>query len=119
MKYYNNIMNRAINNSIPKTRHKKIIKLSKGYKGSLSKLFIAANQTVLKALKYSYTGRKNKKREYINLWTKRINASCKINNTNYSIIKKNIKKKSIILNRKIIAKICLSDKKMLNNFITI
>jgi large subunit ribosomal protein L20 len=107
-------MNRITNNLTSRKRHKKILKLAKGYKGSLSKLFISANQTVLKALKYSYVGRKNKKRNYSNLWTKRINLTCKANNINYNSLKQNITEKKLSLNKKILAKIFLIDEEMTN-----
>jgi large subunit ribosomal protein L20 len=105
-------MNRATNNLNPKTKHKKILKLSKGYKGSLSKLFIMANQSVLKALNYSYKGRKEKKENYKKLWTKRINITCKISNIKYNLLKENLNKKNIFLNKKIIAKIFRIDKEI-------
>lgn len=112
-------MNRTTNKLSSKKRHKKIIKLSKSCKGSLSNLFIAANQTVLKALKNSYKGRKDKKRLYVKLWTNRINATCRNNNTTYTLLKEKIHKKNIDLNRKIIAKISNIDDEMVKKLIMI
>lgn len=110
-------MNRVTNNLTARKRHKKILKLSKSYKGSLSKMFIAANQTVLKALKYAYLGRKNKKRNYSRLWTKRINLTLRDENINYSKLKEKITERKISLNRKIIAKICIIDKEMVDKLL--
>ena len=112
-------MNRVTNNITSRKRHKKVLKLSKGNKGSLSKLFIAANQTVLKALKYAYSGRKNKKRNYSSLWTKRINLTCKTNNINYNILKENLAKRKVYLNNKIISKIFIIDKEMTTKILEI
>lgn len=65
-------------------RHKKIIKLAKGYRGSQSKLYRPANQAVLKALAHSYRGRKLKKRDFRKLWIARINAAARANGISYS-----------------------------------
>lgn len=110
-------MNRTNNSLTPKNKHKKILKLSKSYKGSLSKLFIAAKQSVLKALKYSYKGRKEKKQNYKKLWTKRINITCKLNNIKFNTLKKNLNEKKVFLNQKLIAKIFTIDKIMINKIL--
>ena len=60
-------------------RHKKILKLAKGYRGAKSKLFRTANEAVMKSLVYSYIGRKQKKREFRQLWIARINAAARMN----------------------------------------
>lgn len=60
--------------------HKKVLKLAKGYYGGKSKLFKTANESVIRALRNSYVGRKNKKRDYRSLWIARINAATRINN---------------------------------------
>lgn len=86
-------------------KHKKIIKLNKGFKGSHSKLFRTANQQNQKALVYSYNGRKNKKREMKKIWIKRINTTKMQNDMKYSSFKNYLKHKKILLNKKILAKI--------------
>ena len=65
-------------------RHKKILKLAKGYRGSKSKLYRVANQQVMKSGNYAYTHRKLKKREFRQLWIARINAAARENGTSYS-----------------------------------
>ena len=65
-------------------RRKKILALAKGYRGTKSKLYRSAKESVEKALKYAYTGRKLKKRDFRKLWIVRINAACRLNGMKYS-----------------------------------
>ena len=90
-------------------RHKKILKLAKGYRGAKSKLFRTANQAVMKSLVYSYIGRKQKKRDFRKLWIARINAAARMNDISYSRFMNGLKKANITLNRKMLAEIAVSD----------
>ena len=90
-------------------RHKKILKLAKGYRGAKSKLFRTANQAVMKSLVYSYIGRKQKKRDFRKLWIARINAAARMNGVSYSKFMNGLKKANITLNRKMLAEIAVSD----------
>ncbi|MBC8535209.1 50S ribosomal protein L20 [Feifania hominis] len=90
-------------------RRKKVLKLAKGYYGGKSRLFKTANQAVMKSLQYAYIGRKQKKREFRNLWITRISAGCKMNNTNYSTFMHGLKVAGIDLNRKVLADLAHSD----------
>ena len=69
---------------VTRRRHKKILKLAKGYRGGKSKLYRVANQAVMKSLVYAYTGRRLKKRDFRRLWITRISAAAKMNGMNYS-----------------------------------
>ena len=91
-------------------RHKKILKLAKGYRGAKSKLYRTANQAVMKSLVYSYIGRKQKKRDFRRLWIARISAQAKMNGINYSQFMNGLKKAGIEMNRKMLAEIAVSDK---------
>ena len=91
-------------------RRKKILKLAKGYWGAKSKLFKTANQAVMKSLKYAYTGRKLKKRDFRRLWITRINAQAKVCGINYSRFMNGLKKSGIDLNRKMLAELAVNDK---------
>lgn len=91
-------------------RRKKILKLAKGYRGAKSKLFKTANQAVTKSLTYAYIGRKQKKRNFRQLWITRISAACRSNGTNYSTFMNNLKKSGIELNRKMLSEMAISDK---------
>ncbi len=90
-------------------RHKKILKLAKGYRGAKSKLFRTANQAVMKSLVYSYIGRKQKKRDFRKLWIARINAAARMNGISYSRFMNGLKKADITLNRKMLAEIAIAD----------
>jgi large subunit ribosomal protein L20 len=92
-----------------RARHKKIIKLAKGYFGKKSKLFRAANQAVMKSLSYAYRDRKAKKRNFRQLWITRINAASRINGLSYSKFMNGLKKSGINLNRKILAEMAVND----------
>ena len=90
-------------------RHKKILKLAKGYRGGKSKLFRIANQAVMKSLSYAYVGRKLKKRDFRSLWITRISAACKMNDINYSRFMNGLKKANIEINRKMLSEIAIND----------
>ena len=90
-------------------RHKKILKLAKGYFGAKSKLYRIANQAVMKSLNYAFRDRRQKKREFRRLWIARINAAARINGTSYSRFMNGLKKAGINLNRKILADMAIND----------
>lgn len=90
-------------------RHKRVLKLAKGYRGSKSKLFRVANQAVMKSLSYAYIGRKQKKRDFRRIWITRISAACKLNGTNYSQFMNGLKKADINMNRKMLSEIAIAD----------
>ncbi len=92
-----------------RARHKKILKLAKGYRGAKSKLFRTANQAVMKSLTYAYRDRKAKKREFRQLWIARINAAARMNGISYSKFMNGLKNKGIEINRKMLAEIAVSD----------
>ena len=81
-------------------RHKKILKLAKGYRGTRSRLFKKANETVMKALYYARRDRRAKKREFRQLWIARINAAARINGTTYSRFIAGLAKAGVEVNRK-------------------
>ena len=90
-------------------RHKRVLKLAKGYRGAKSKLFRTAKQAVMKSLSYAYIGRKQKKRDFRKLWITRISAACKLNGTNYSQFMNGLKKADINMNRKMLSEIAIAD----------
>ena len=90
-------------------RHKRILKMAKGYRGGRSKLFRVANQAVMKSLKYAYIGRKHKKRDFRQMWIARISAAAKMNDINYSRFMNGLKKANINMNRKMLSEIAISD----------
>ena len=90
-------------------RRKKILKLAKGYRGAKSKLFKTANQAVMKSLSYAYRDRKQKKRNFRQLWIARINAAARMNGISYSKFMNGLKNNGIEINRKMLAEIAVSD----------
>ena len=90
-------------------RRKKILKLAKGYRGAKSKLFKTANQAVMKSLSYAYRDRKQKKRNFRQLWIARINAAARMNGVSYSKFMNGLKTNGIEINRKMLAEIAVSD----------
>lgn len=92
-----------------RARHKKILKLAKGYFGGKSKLFRIANQAVMKSLSYAYRDRKTNKRSFRQLWISRINAGARINGMSYSKFMNGLKKADINLNRKVLADMAVND----------
>ncbi len=94
-----------------KRRHKKILKLAKGYRGTNSRLYKRAHEAVLHAGQYAFVGRKRRKRDLRKLWIIRINAAVKqVDNTlNYSRLMKALKDKKISLNRKMLAELAVRE----------
>nr|QCI08775.1 ribosomal protein L20 [Sphondylothamnion multifidum] len=103
-------MTRVKRGNVARKRRKKILKLAKGFRGSHSKLFRTAKQQVLKALRYAYVGRKNKKRYYRRLWIVRINAAVRLYGMNYSKFMSCLKSNKIALNRKMLSQLAILDK---------
>ena len=92
-----------------RARHKKILKLAKGYYGAKSIRFRNANQAVMKSLTYAYVGRKDRKSNFRKLWIARINAAARQNGTTYSKLIAGLKKANIVINRKMLSEIAISD----------
>ena len=92
-----------------KKKHKKVLKLSKGFYGQKSKVFRAANPAVMRSLRSAYIGRKNKKRAYRRLWIARINAAARMNDISYSRLMDGLKKSNIEINRKMLSEMAIHD----------
>ena len=90
-------------------RRNKTLKLAKSYWGSKSTHFKMAKQAVMKSGVYAYVGRKQKKREFRQLWIARISAAAKANGINYSTLMNGVKKAGIVLNRKMLSEIAIND----------
>jgi len=102
-------MPRAKSSVVSRNRHKKILKLAKGYRGSKSKLFRVANQQVMKSLSYAYRDRKNKKRDFRRLWIARINAAARNNGMSYNRFMNGLKNAGVDINRKVLADLAVND----------
>jgi len=102
-------MARVKRGNVLQKRHKKILKYAKGFRGSKSRLFIAANQALMQAWKNAYRDRRKKKRDFRSLWITRINAACRINGISYSRFIYGLNQAGITLNRKVLAEMAVHD----------
>ncbi|MFC0444982.1 50S ribosomal protein L20 [Pseudidiomarina halophila] len=96
---------------IARARHKKVLKQAKGYYGARSRVYRVAKQAVIKAGQYAYRDRRNKKRQFRQLWIVRINAAARQNGLSYSRFINGLKKASVEIDRKILADIAVHDQK--------
>ncbi|MDR1560317.1 MAG: 50S ribosomal protein L20 [Clostridiales bacterium] len=90
-------------------KHKKVLKLAKGFVGARSKQYRVAKQSVMRALAAAFSGRKQTKREYRRLWITRINAAARLNGISYSRLMNGLKTAGIEINRKMLADIAVND----------
>ena len=95
--------------NVARKRRKKILSLASGYRGAHSVLFRVANQQVMKALRYSYVGRKQKKRVFRRIWITRINTASRLNGVSYNELISKFKKSNIEINRKMLSQIAVLD----------
>ena len=100
-------------------KHKKVLKQAKGYFGAKSYRFRNANQAVLKSLSYAYVGRKDKKSDFRKLWIARINAAARMNGTTYSKLIAGLKKANVVVNRKMLAEVAISDPKAFTEIVEV
>lgn len=92
-----------------RNRHRKVLNLTKGQKGSKHLLFRRANEAMLKSLWYSYRDRRNRKRDFRRLWIARINAASRLNGMSYSRLMHGLKQADVALDRKVLADIAVRD----------
>ena len=104
---------------ITRKKHKKILKRAKGYYGAKHYRFRMAKQAVMKSGKYAYVGRKDKKSNFRKLWIARINAAARMNGTTYSKLVAGMKKANIVVNRKMLAELAVSDQKAFTEIVKV
>lgn len=92
-----------------KKKHKRVLKLAKGYRGARSKQYRVAKQSVMRALTSSYAGRKQRKRQFRQLWIARINAAARMNGISYSQFMHGLKLAGVEVNRKMLAELAVND----------
>ena len=90
-------------------RHNRTLKLAKGYRGARSKQYRVAKQSVMRALTSSYAGRKERKRQFRQLWIARINAAARMNGISYSQMMHGLKVAGVDINRKMLAEMAVND----------
>ena len=92
-----------------KKKHNKVLRLAKGYRGARSKQYRIAKQSVMRALTSSYSGRKERKRQFRQLWIARINAAARMNGISYSKFMYGLKNAGVDMNRKMLAEMAVND----------
>ncbi|WPY00402.1 50S ribosomal protein L20 [Candidatus Trichorickettsia mobilis] len=102
-------MSRAKSGKISKNRHKKILKLAKGYRGRAKNCFRIAIEKVEKALQYAYRDRRNRKRDFRGLWIQRINAAARIHGMVYSQLVGGLKKAAVDIDRKMLSELAVNN----------
>jgi large subunit ribosomal protein L20 len=112
-------MVRVKRGNVARKRRKKILSLASGYRGAHSILFRVANQQVMKALRYSYVGRKQKKRIFRRIWISRINAASRLNGISYNQLINKFKNSNIDLNRKMLSQLAILDASTFNFIINL
>jgi len=103
-------MPRVKRGNVLQKRHKKILKYAKGFRGSKSNLFIAANQAIMQAWKNAYRDRRKRKRDFRSLWICRINAAARQHGLSYSLLINGLKKANVEVNRKMLAELAVNNK---------
>lgn len=112
-------MPRVKGGTVTRQRRKKVIKLAKGYYGSKNTLFKVANQQVMKSLMYAFRDRRQKKRDFRELWITRINAAARMNGLSYSRLMHGLKNAGIEVNRKMLADLAVHDEKAFAELATV
>lgn len=102
-------MPRVKSSVVSHKRHKKVLKLAKGYRGAKSKLYRVANEQVMKSLVYAYRDRRVKKRNFRRLWIARINAAARMNDISYSRLMNGLRLAGVEINRKLLADMAIND----------
>lgn len=102
-------MSRTTSGKITKNRHRKIIKLAKGYRGRAKNCFTVAIEKVEKALRYAYRDRRNRKRDFRGLWIQRINAAAREHDIVYSQLINGLTKASVDIDRKMLAELAVNN----------
>lgn len=112
-------MTRVKRGNVARKRRKKVLNLAEGFRGSSSKLFRTAQQQTMKALRYSYRDRQQRKREFSSLWVSRVNAVTRHYGLSYSVFKHGLQKSQIVLNRKILSQVAVRDEKAFQQLISL
>ena len=102
-------MSRVKGGAVTRRRHKKIIRMAKGHRGSRHKLFRQANESVMHALRYAYEHRRDRKGQFRRLWITRINAAARLHDLSYNRLMNGLRKAGVEINRKVLADLAVRD----------
>lgn len=112
-------MSRVKGGFTTRRRHKKVLKLAKGYRGAKSKLYRPAHEQVMKSLAYAYAHRKKRKGDFRKLWIARINAATRLSGMSYSRFISGLKKAGVQINRKVLADLAVNDLNAFNQLVKV
>ena len=112
-------MSRVKRGVVTKRRHKKVFKQTKGFWGQRGNIFKRAQETLLRALRFAYIGRKLKKRNFRGLFITRISAACKNNGVSYSTFVHKLKKNNILINRKMLSQLAIFEPQAFVNLVNL
>ncbi|WP_334109615.1 50S ribosomal protein L20 [Thermodesulfitimonas autotrophica] len=112
-------MPRVKTSVVTRKRHKKILKLARGYWGAKSKLYRVAKQQVMKSLMYAYRDRRARKRDFRRLWIARINAAARQNGLSYSRLISGLRQAGVEINRKVLADIAVNDAQAFSKLVAV
>jgi large subunit ribosomal protein L20 len=112
-------MTRVKRGNVARKRRKQVLQLAEGFRGSSSRLFRTAQQQTMKALRYAYRDRQQRKREFSSLWISRVNAAARHSGINYSIFQHQLKKSGILLNRKVLSQVAIRDSEAFEQLISL
>lgn len=112
-------MARVKNTKVTRARRKKVLKRAKGFFGSKRTLYRTANEQVMRSLRYQFRDRKQRKRQFRKLWITRINAACQLNDIKYSRFINGLNLANVLVNRKMLADLAVSDPKGFANLVEI
>ena len=112
-------MTRVKRGNIARKRRKQVLNLASGFRGSSSTLFRTAQQQTMKALRFSYRDRQQRKRNFNSLWTTRINSATRVYGLNYSSFRHALRDSSILLNRKVLSQVALRDSEAFSQLISL
>jgi large subunit ribosomal protein L20 len=112
-------MTRVKRGVVAKARHKKVLALAKGYRGRRSTVYKVAIEAVMKAGQYAYRDRRQRKRQFRNLWIVRINAACRELGLTYSLFINGLTKANVAVDRKVLSALAIEDKAAFAKFVEI
>jgi len=112
-------MPRVKSSVVARRRHKKVLKLARGYWGAKSKLYRIAKQQVMKSLMYAYRDRRARKRDFRRLWIARINAAARQNGLSYSRLINGLRQAGVEINRKVLADIAVNDQQAFGELVAV
>jgi large subunit ribosomal protein L20 len=110
-------MTRVKRGNVARKRRKEVLQLAEGFRGSSSRLFRTAQQQTMKALRYAYRDRQQRKREYASLWVARLNAAARMYGLNYNTLQHKLKQSGVVLNRKVLSQVALRDQQAFEQLI--